>query len=249
MIFKNKALLLLSLCCINVEAFMSGSPSLQKPISKLDATMPDPSNFDFKNEFNKEKAGEFISQFKDTLANAGDSDMLANLKDNLAVGNAGSRGEAYFFGQAALVLCIALGGVPFFGDAISFIFGPVLFLAGLFATTVGVMDLGSNLSPWPATTEDSSLVTEGIYEKLRHPIYAGLLYACVGMSMWSGSAMRLILSYGLYLVLEQKIQFEEDALLEKFDGYEDYMMKVEGKLLPEDLLQNLPWNSEEQVFE
>jgi len=233
---------------------MTGSPSIvakrtSSRVAKLDATIPDPGNFDFKefkSEFNKEKAGELIAQFKDTLSSAGDSDMMVNLRDNLTSGDVGSRGEAYFGAQVALVLCVALGGVPFLGDAISFILGPVLFFAGAFVTTMGVLDLGPNLSPWPATTEDSSLVTEGIYEELRHPIYAGLLYACLGISVWSGSAMRLLLSYGLYLVLEQKTLFEEDALLQKFDDYEEYMTKVEGKFVPERLLENLPWSTEEE---
>jgi protein-S-isoprenylcysteine O-methyltransferase Ste14 len=116
-----------------------------------------------------------------------------------------------------------------------------LAVAGCAVIVLGLKELGTNLSPWPAATEDSSLVKEGIYGELRHPIYAGLLYLCLGVSIWSGSAMRVLLTGALWYLLEKKCNFEEKMLVEKFDEYEDYQLDVGGKFVPERLVEAMPW--------
>jgi len=169
------------------------------------------------------------------------SDLLTKIYGNISSGEFGSRGEAYFVGQIALVLCIFYGNIPLVGDVITFIFGPCTCAIGAIVAGLGVKDLGSNLSPFPKVPSDTDLVTDGIFEEVRHPIYAGLLYLCLGISIWSGSAMRMLLTGALWYLLDKKSDYEEKTLLDRFPSYDDYMFDVKGKFIPERLMETMPW--------
>jgi len=121
---------------------------------------------------------------------------------------------------------------------LSFLFGPVLLLLGGGVCLLGVGELGSALSPWPVpapSTGPKGLVTDGlVFQEIRHPIYAGLLCIMFGLSVWTGSAMRLVLTLGLYLLLDIKSEFEEEELCKKFgQEYVQYRADVKGKFVPE----------------
>lgn len=172
------------------------------------------------------------------------SDIASAITDNLKDGELGSRGEVYFVLQLVLVFCILFGTVPIIGDAISFIFGPGLILLGGSVAAIGAVELGTNLTPWPSPPKDGSLVTDGlVFSELRHPIYAGLLFLMFGLSMWSGSAMRVLLSAALWALLDFKSDLEEKELVEKFGtDYVIYREKVQGKFIPQrltDAIENL----------
>mmetsp|Transcript_3723 Transcript_3723/g.4886 ORF Transcript_3723/g.4886 Transcript_3723/m.4886 type:complete len:291 (-) Transcript_3723:1940-2812(-) len=156
------------------------------------------------------------------------------VRSNLTDGELGSRGEIYFVLQAVLVLCILFGDVPVIGDTLKIILGPGLVLLGGSVAALGVVELGANLSPFPKPPKNSALVTDGlVFSEIRHPIYAGLIYLMVGISMWSGSAMRILLCVGLWYLLDIKSDFEEEELIKKFGSdYIEYRNKVKGKLVP-----------------
>jgi len=140
--------------------------------------------------------------------------------------------------QLGFVLAILIGNVPLLGGLLSFLFGPVLFLLGGWVCLLGVGELGSALSPWPVPSSgggDGGLVTDGlVFTEIRHPIYAGLLCLMFGLSVMTGSAMRLVLTLGLYLLLDIKSDFEEEELCKKFgQEYVQYRADVKGKFLPE----------------
>jgi protein-S-isoprenylcysteine O-methyltransferase Ste14 len=166
---------------------------------------------------------------------------IAKIYDNLNSGEFGKRGETYFAIQALLVVCILYGNIPLLGELITFILGPCLVILGIGLLVLGVKDLGPNLSPWPKVPEGSSLVKEGVFAELRHPIYAGLLYFCLGLSMWTGSAMRVLLTGALWYLLEKKSDYEERFLIDQFDDYEEYRSDVGGKFVPERLMEAMPW--------
>lgn len=136
----------------------------------------------------------------------------------------GQRGELYFIAQAALILCILLGGVPVIGDSLKVLLGPSCLLGGIAIAALGLVDLGSDsLSPFPATTETSTLKTLGIYKEMRHPIYSGLLLFSFGLTILTNSADRLILTVALAYLLEVKSNKEEEYLMESFsEDYEKY---------------------------
>jgi len=167
---------------------------------------------------------------------------LDAVKRNAMEGEFGERGETYTLAQAALVICILGGGIPFVGDLLMFLLGPGLFLSGLAVIAAGAKDLGPSLSPWPAppaTTGSDLVVKEGVYGQVRHPLYAGLIASCAGFSIMTGSPVRLLLTAGLAYVLDVKSDYEESQL--DAAAYGAYKEQVPGKFFPQNLVDKLPW--------
>ena len=76
----------------------------------------------------------------------------------------------------------------------------------------------------------------GIYASVRHPMYAGLLCGMTGLSLLTDSVTRLLLTGGLYLVLDAKSDYEEEKLVDAYGSeYEGYRSEVQGKFLPPDM--------------
>lgn len=169
--------------------------------------------------------------------------VLKNLNDDSVA--FGDKGEFYFIAQALLVVCIVLGGIPFVGDALSVLLGPVSILGGLGVAALSVLDLGSDsLSPFPATTSTSTLKTTGIYQELRHPMYTGLLLIMLGLAIATDSATRLVLTLVLGYLLEIKSTKEEEFLVQRFPAeYKDYQQTVTEKFFPKTIMKQLPWNN------
>jgi protein-S-isoprenylcysteine O-methyltransferase Ste14 len=89
-----------------------------------------------------------------------------------------------------------------------------------------------SLSPLPQPRKQHKLVQTGMYSYVRHPMYAGLLMASLGLSAITNNECRLALSLLLWWVLEQKVALEERALLELYPGeYAEYRQRVK-KFLP-----------------
>jgi protein-S-isoprenylcysteine O-methyltransferase Ste14 len=188
-----------------------------------------------------------ISSLTKSLDMSSLTENFSAIVKNLSSGELGQRGEAYVAVQAALLLCIAIGGIPVVGDAFAMFFlGPGLLLVGIATMAVSLPALGPNLSPWPvpSTNDDSYLVTdEGLYAQLRHPLYAGLLATCAGLSIVTGSTTRLVLTLVLGYVLEIKSNYEEEELELKFPEYEQYKKNVPTKFFPKSILQAMPWST------
>ena len=158
------------------------------------------------------------------------------VKDNILEGEFGERGETYVVAQFSLLFFIALG----LGDFLTTILGPAFIVAGLILVYKSAADLKDNLSPWPVATDPNngrgSLIDEGIYNYVRHPMYAGLLMGMTGLSILTDSTTRLLLTFALYLVLEAKSDFEEKSLKEMYGSeYDEYKAKVNSKFFPLDV--------------
>lgn len=159
------------------------------------------------------------------------------VKENILEGNVGERGESYVVAQFSLLFCIAIG----VGDyLVTTILGPVFIIAGLILVYKSAADLKDNLSPWPVATDPKagrgSLIENGIYDTLRHPMYSGLLLGMTGLSIITESTTRLLLTFALYLVLDAKSDFEEASLVETYGSdYEKYKANVQSKFFPLDI--------------
>ena len=117
-----------------------------------------------------------------------------------------------------------------------------MILAGLFAVYRSASDLKNNLSPWPVPSQSNgSLVDEGIYSYVRHPMYAGVLLGMTGLSLCTDSVTRSLLTIALYFVLDAKSDYEEERLIEIYPEYEDYQKRVESKFLPSNIGDLLWW--------
>jgi len=166
---------------------------------------------------------------------------IDQIKENVLDGEFGTRGEAYVAAQGFLVLCIVLGGVPFIGDALKILFGPVLLLIGCVVILKGLTDMGGSLNVWPMpSSKNNDLIISGIFGQIRHPIYSGLVCSMAGFSILTDSATRLILTIVLLYVLDVKSDVEEKGLHEKFGtAYSDYVSAVPGKFFPDELASKI----------
>jgi protein-S-isoprenylcysteine O-methyltransferase Ste14 len=94
-------------------------------------------------------------------------------------------------------------------------------------------DLGKNFSLTTETKEEQTLVTTGVYKKIRHPMYTAHLIWAIAQAMllqnWIAGPSFFIASILLYI---KRIPREEEMMIKEFGKeYEDYMEKT-GRLLP-----------------
>jgi protein-S-isoprenylcysteine O-methyltransferase Ste14 len=110
----------------------------------------------------------------------------------------------------------------------------LLIVIGLIAAmiiTMGIINLNKNLTPFPTPRKNSSLISNGIYGYIRHPIYTGIILAMFSYSLYSNSLGRFILAIILYGVFYFKSEYEEKLLVQKFPDYLDYRKRT-GRFFP-----------------
>ena len=86
----------------------------------------------------------------------------------------------------------------------------------------GFVDLGESLTPMPRPRSDARLIESGVYRRLRHPIYAGLMLGGLGWAALTASLPAFLVGLLLALFLDAKARREEAWLLERYAGYADY---------------------------
>jgi protein-S-isoprenylcysteine O-methyltransferase Ste14 len=88
-----------------------------------------------------------------------------------------------------------------------------------------------NFTIIPIPKQEAKLITNGPYRFARHPMYASVLLALLGVviliNTWIGYTIWVLLFIDLYM----KLRFEEKLLIEKFPEYEEYMKRTK-RLLP-----------------
>lgn len=148
----------------------------------------------------------------------------SKVQKNLQEGELGKRGELYVVAQGALILFIIMGGIPFVGDPIRIVMGPLLTLVAFSFAVFSFLDLGSDsLSPFPKPTEEGALKTTGIYSQMRHPMYASVISGMLGLALITNSVDRLLLTGLLWYLLEKKSDKEEVFLMERYGkDYDEY---------------------------
>jgi protein-S-isoprenylcysteine O-methyltransferase Ste14 len=116
---------------------------------------------------------------------------------------------------------------------------PQVWTTGLTLTAVGIgisiwarLSLGSNWSGMVTLKKDHQLVSSGLYRRIRHPIYTGILLAMFGTAMidgrlrgWLGMALTLTAFYF-------KARREERFLREEFGPSFDEHSRRTGMFLP-----------------
>eukprot|EP00178_Gracilaria_changii_P024557 TRINITY_DN740_c0_g1_i1.p2 TRINITY_DN740_c0_g1~~TRINITY_DN740_c0_g1_i1.p2 ORF type:complete len:264 (+),score=53.27 TRINITY_DN740_c0_g1_i1:2676-3467(+) len=154
------------------------------------------------------------------------------LVDNFLAGDWLNRGELYGVIQLAFVLFLLRGG-GLLDLLVNFLAGPALFIVGATISAKSVFDLGpKQLSIWPAPVPEGDLRTEGVYQYVRHPMYAGVLLASAGFAVATASPSRLALTIAFGAFLMKKIDVEEQFLKDSYPEYEQYTQQVLFKLIP-----------------
>lgn len=144
----------------------------------------------------------------------------------------GPRGEGWFVIQLALLALIAGAGVslgpdwrgaPRFAAAVA---GGALIVGGLILVVRGIRDLDRSLSPLPYPPEEGRLVEHGIYGRLRHPIYSGVVCFALGWGLLTASVAALGLTLVLAVLLDLKARREEVWLRQRYAAYADYARRT-----------------------
>lgn len=99
----------------------------------------------------------------------------------------------------------------------------LLFIASflLAGWAIKVMRLG-HFNIRPAIKSGAVLITHGPYCYIRHPMYASLLLAGLGLLLISCNWLRLAAFFALWLVLYCKLRIEEKLLADHFPDYSLY---------------------------
>ena len=116
---------------------------------------------------------------------------------------------------------------------------PVFWWVGLFLTATGVavailarLSLGSNWSGTVTLKEDHELIRKGLYSRIRHPIYSGILLGAIGSGMIQGELRDLL---GFLILLTSffiKAKREETFLFEEFGASFTEHQRHTGMFLP-----------------
>ena len=114
---------------------------------------------------------------------------------------------------------------------------PAYLWPGLGAVVAGVAvllwaarDLGGSLTPLPLPN-GAGLAAHGAYRLMRHPIYTGVILACLGVAIGAGAFLSYVGTLVIALFFEGKTRLEERWLVGAYPGYADYAART-GKFLP-----------------
>ena len=110
--------------------------------------------------------------------------------------------------------------------------GILLESAGVFLAFVAIyqMKIGNfNVVPIPKT--EGQLVTHGVYQYIRHPMYLAQLIATFPLIVEDYTMPRLAVWIILMFNLVFKLHYEEKLLIRHFKGYHEYMQSS-WRLIP-----------------
>ena len=60
-------------------------------------------------------------------------------------------------------------------------------VVGFVLVLIAFFQMNTSLSPFPSPRKSAKLVTSGVFAFARHPIYSGVIFMALGLSVWFGS--------------------------------------------------------------
>jgi protein-S-isoprenylcysteine O-methyltransferase Ste14 len=145
----------------------------------------------------------------------------------------GERGELYVVVQFVLLVLVIAGPVQIAGwpgrldeRTVTNLLALALVVAGATLLLAGSRVLGRNLTPLPYPKEGGTLVSRGIYQYARHPIYGGLILLACGWSLRRGGGLVLLYALLLAVLLHVKSGREERWLAARFPAYGAYRART-----------------------
>jgi protein-S-isoprenylcysteine O-methyltransferase Ste14 len=121
-------------------------------------------------------------------------------------------------------------GLPAAASLALGVVGALVFAVGIWLLWRSHADLGRNFAPTLQIVEDHTLVTDGVFRRVRHPMYLAHLLWAIGQVLllqnWIAGPAFLVVQIPLYL---RRIPAEERMMLEEFgDEYREYMKRTGG---------------------
>jgi protein-S-isoprenylcysteine O-methyltransferase Ste14 len=109
--------------------------------------------------------------------------------------------------------------------------GAALIVIGVGILLLAGIQLGNSLTANPVPKEKAQLVRTGLYGRVRHPIYTGLLIATFGSVVQQPAPVKFGFWLLFILLIWNKAIFEERLLSQKFSDYGAYT-KTSGRFFP-----------------
>ncbi len=109
--------------------------------------------------------------------------------------------------------------------------GAIVFLLGLIGYRAAGGALGPQLSPLVAPREPARLVADGLYRRLRHPMYLAELAMAAGAPWLLAAKTSAVLVAVFALVIVRRIAIEERALRVRLPEYSAYAART-YRLIP-----------------
>ena len=133
---------------------------------------------------------------------------------------------------AAVVGGLSIGGPVLPGGTALRVAGAVLALVGLAQVSLGIIQLGDRLTPFPEPLDGGGIIHGGIYSIVRHPIYGGIVEGLIGISLFQESVFGLVLALVAGAFFWMKAGREEQRLARRFPHYDDYRADTGARLIP-----------------
>jgi protein-S-isoprenylcysteine O-methyltransferase Ste14 len=150
------------------------------------------------------------------------------LTDSSRIPALGQRGGGWVFLQVILFWVLIAAGVRGKGEvdgallAIAVTLGTLLIILGAWLMFAGIRGLRESVTPMPKPKEDASLVVDGVYSYVRHPVYLGIILVAFGWSVAMDSVWALVVAVVYALFLDLKSRREEAWLRQQYPDYSVY---------------------------
>lgn len=96
----------------------------------------------------------------------------------------------------------------------------------LFVGSVGPLVFRRALTPLPRPAQHASLVTNGLYRLMRHPLYVSMVVGMLGWSLIQLSVAGLIYTVMVAVFFDRKAESEEHMLVQRYPEYANYAQRV-----------------------
>lgn len=115
--------------------------------------------------------------------------------------------------------------------------GMLLVVIGCVVNIVGRLNLGSNWGNQIRIYHDHSIITDGVYKWIRHPLYASLIWMFYGASLVYANVAAFAANTLIFLpFMYYRAKQEEEMLQQKFPDYAAYRKKT-GMFFPSRIWQ------------
>tara|TARA_R110001583_G_scaffold16561_14_gene67862 strand:- start:28674 stop:29093 length:420 start_codon:yes stop_codon:yes gene_type:complete len=105
---------------------------------------------------------------------------------------------------------------------LSIVGGTFILSGGVIALFAIMANPPGNFNVRPIPKQTGKLITTGIYQYIRHPMYCSLFFGGLGLVFCQFTLWKLIAWILLIITLALKARFEERALVERYSDYKDY---------------------------
>jgi len=137
---------------------------------------------------------------------------------------------------AQFALLVVLLALPWrTPSTLSVVVGAVLVASGVTLGLIAGRRLGRALTPTPVPISGAGLRTDGVYRRVRHPIYSAVLLGVLGFVVAVGSAWSLAWGALILLFFWAKSRWEDSLLHEAYGDEWQRWAATTGALVP------LPW--------